>query len=53
MPAVQTFLFLLAAVLAIVGAFVNPPRVTLGWLAVGVLAIAFMLPGVAAGFGTA
>jgi hypothetical protein len=52
MPAVQTFLFLLAAVLAIVGAFARPPRVSLGWLAVGVLAIAFMLPGVAGGFGT-
>lgn len=36
-------LFLIAAILAIVGAFTNPPRVSLLALAVGALAIAFVV----------
>lgn len=40
---IVVILFLLAAVLAIVGAFTNPPRANLLCLAVGVMAIAFLI----------
>lgn len=33
-----------AFVLAVVGAFYNPPRCTLGWLAVACLALAQLVP---------
>ncbi len=36
-------LFLIAAVLAFVGAFTNPPRVSLLALAVGTIAVAFIV----------
>jgi hypothetical protein len=33
-----------ALVLGVIGAFWNPPRVTLGWLAVACLALAGLVP---------
>ncbi len=45
----QMFLLVVAAILAGIGAFFNPPRVTLGWLAVCLIAVALAVPGLTAG----
>lgn len=44
MHALRLLLLLAAIVLFLVGAFVNPPRVVLGWLGAACLAAAIGLP---------
>ena len=44
MHGLRVFLLLLAIVLFAVGAFVNPPRVVLGWLGAACFALAVGLP---------
>lgn len=41
---VHLILLVFAFVLAVVSAFWNPPRVTLGWLAIACLALAALVP---------
>jgi hypothetical protein len=44
MPPIHLILLVFAFVLAVVGAFWNPPRATLGWLSVACLALAELVP---------